>query len=283
MDRELSRREFGKLATVAAAALGLGNLASAQNKKLPIAVQMYTLRDLTKIDFKGTMAKVAKIGYTAVEFAGYGGLTAPQVKQLLQDLGLQCAGTHEGYEALTAANIDQTVEFNKAIGNSYVVCPSMPGSFRDKGADGIKEYCDAMNLAGEKISQAGMQLCYHNHDFEFKTVDGQTIYDVMLQRMDAKLVKMEVDTYWVQHANLDPIALINKLGKRCALLHMKDMSKAEPHTFAPVGMGRMDIRGIVKAGKAVAVAWYVVEQDVCQGPADEAIAYSYDNLSRILK
>ncbi len=282
MNRELSRRDFSKWVALTAA-MGLSGLAHSKDKKLPVAVQMYTLRDLAKTDFKGTMAKVAKIGYTAVEFAGYGDLTAPQVKQLLQDLGLECAGTHEGYGALTEANVDKTSEFDKAIGNRYIVCPSMPGEFREQGADGIKTFCDGMNQAGEKIRKAGMQLCYHNHDFEFKAVGGQTIYDVLLERTDAGLVKMEIDTYWVQHANLDPIALIKKLGKRCALLHMKDMTKAEPHTFAPVGMGRMDIRGIVKAGKAVGVAWYIVEQDRCQGPADEAVAHSYDHLSRILK
>jgi sugar phosphate isomerase/epimerase len=280
-EKEFSRREFGKMSLLAGA-LGLTRTGLAQKKKLPIGLQLYTLRDLMKDDFKGTIEKVAKIGYSAVEFAGYGNLTAIEISKLLNDLGLKCCGSHEGYDNLVTATIDKTIEFNKAIGNTYVVCPSMPGEFREKGADGIKAFADDMNIAGEKIKKAGMHLCYHNHDFEFKMVENKTLYDLLLERADAKLVMMEIDTYWVKYANVDPMALIKRLKGRCPLLHMKDMTKTEPPTFAPVGMGMMDIKGIVKAGRNSGTVWYIVEQDRCQGPALEAVSFSFANLTTIV-
>ncbi len=281
-DNDFSRREFAKM-TMLAGSLAVAGLGLAQKKKLPLGLQLYTLRDLLKDDFKGTIEKVAKIGYSAVEFAGYGGLPAEEVKKLLDDLGLVCCGTHEGWNGLTADVIDKTIAFNRAIGNPYIICPSMPGEFREKGTEGIKAFSDEMNKAGEQVKQAGMQLCYHNHDFEFKQIENKTLYDLLLERTDAKLVKMELDTYWVKFAGLNPIDWIKKLKGRLPLLHMKDMTKTEPVTFAPVGLGSMDIKGIVKAGRKVAVEWFVVEQDRCQGPALEAVSFSYGNLREILE
>jgi len=281
VEKFCSRREFGKLSLLACAA-GLTSASQAQKGKPPIGLQLYTLRDLTKSDFSGTLAKVARIGYSAVEFAGYGGLTAEQVRKLLDDLGLACCGTHEGYGALTPETLAKTIEFNQAIRSPFIICPSMPSEFRDQGGDGIKAFAQAMNLAGEQVRSAGMQLCYHNHDFEFKQVDGKTLYDLLLDNVDRQLVKMEIDTYWVKYAGVDPVKLISRLSGRCPLLHMKDMSKTEPRTFAPVGMGVMDIKSIVQAGLAHGTQWFVVEQDQCKGPALEAVSYSYVNLLRVL-
>jgi len=280
-EKAFSRRTFGKLSLMAGV-LGLSTMSSAAKKKVPVGLQLYTLRDLMKDDFAGTLAKVAKIGYPAVEFAGYGHLSAAEVRKLLDDLGLECCGTHEGFDALSAEKIDQTIEFNQAIVNPFIICPSMPGAFRDKGSEGIKAFADAMNEAGAKINQAGMQLCYHNHDFEFKPVDGKTIFDWLLERTEKRLVQIELDTYWAHYAGVDPILWIKKLSGRCPLLHMKDLSKTEPRTFAPVGMGIMNIKGIVKAGQQIGTRWFVVEQDRCQGPALEAVSYSFDHLYRLL-
>ncbi|OPZ70655.1 MAG: Inosose dehydratase [bacterium ADurb.Bin478] len=279
-DQPVSRRQFGRW-TLAATALGTLAAGCRTKKKLGIGIQLYTLRDLMQNDFTGTLEKVAGLGYPAVEFAGYGGLAAPQVRDLLKRLNLRCCGTHEGYGALTPDALEKTIAFNAAISSPYIICPSMPREFREKGADGVGAFADAMNQAGEKIKQAGMQLCYHNHDFEFQTTDGPSIFDQLLQGTDAELVKMEVDTYWVQHAGLDPIALIKKLQNRCPLLHMKDMTAGEPHTFAPVGQGVMNIKGIIEAGRQAGVQWLVVEQDRCEGSVLDAVAGSYQHLHRL--
>jgi len=279
-DKPVSRRQFSGW-MLAATALATLAAECSKKKNLGIGIQLYTLRDLMQNDFTGTIEKVASLGYPAVEFAGYGGLSAPQVRDLLKRLNLRCCGAHEGYGALTPEMLEKTIAFNTAIANPYIVCPSMPREFREKGTDGVAAFADAMNQAGEKIKQAGMQLCYHNHDFEFHTAERPSLFDQLLQRTDAELVKMEIDTYWVRHAGLDPIALIKKLQNRCPLLHMKDMTAGEPHTFAPVGQGVMDIMGIIEAGREAGVQWLVVEQDRCEGSVLDAVASSYQHLHRL--
>ena len=279
-----TRREFGKnmLAAGAAGFLGLrcGSQPAVQPKQ-PIGIQLYTLRDLMKDDFRGTIEKVAAMGYPAVEFAGYGGMTAQEVHTMLDDLGLACAGTHEGFGGLQA-DLEGKIEFNKAIGNEFIVCPSMPGEYREAGVDGTKTFAGQLNSMGEKIKAADMQFCYHNHAFEFEKADGQVLYDVLMQETDPDLVKAEVDVYWVVRGGVDPVQHIKKYNGRVPLLHMKDMDPSD-ESFAPVGTGSIDLKAIAEAGKASGTVWYIVEQDRTKRPPLEAVEISLNNLKGILQ
>ena len=292
---DLSRREFGQRIIAAGAAIGAGSVlavgcgkkeqkkeAAAEACQTPVAVQLYTLRDLMKKDFRGTIEKVAQIGYDAVEFAGYGGLSAQEVKKLLDDLGLLCAGTHEGFGGLEK-NTEERIEFNLAIGNKYIVCPSMPGPWRKKGVDGIKAFGEKMNEIGAKIKKAGMQLAYHNHSFEFGQADGKTIMEYLLQSTDPDLVKLEVDVYWVKRGDVDPATFLKEHPERVRMLHMKDMADDKEHSFAPVGTGILDMKGIVAAARQIGVVWFIVEQDRTKRPVLEAIEISLKNMRELLK
>ncbi len=282
---KITRRDFaikmaasGAIMSLGASALNCSNKAT----QTPVALQLYTVRELLKNDFRGTVEKVAKIGYDAVEFAGYGGLSAPEVKQLLKTNGLQVAGTHEGFEGLQS-NTEETIAFNLGIGNKNIVVPSMPGAMRKNGADGIKEFAAEMNKIGAKVHDAGMQLLYHNHSFEFEAMDGGSIYEILLKNTDANLVKLEIDVAWAQRGGDNPADLIRKEGSRVKMLHMKDFLNDGNYTLVPVGTGVVDMSSIIKAAREVGVQWFVVEQDSMKRPPLEAIEISLKNMRKLLK
>ena len=279
-----TRRQFSKSLLLGSALCVvdcLPFLNRGHNKRTPVALQLYTVRDLLRDDFVGTVKKVAELGYNAVEFAGYSGLKAGEVKKLLDDLGLQCAGTHEGFERLEN-DLDQVIDFNLVIGNKLIVCPSMPGEWREKGADGFEAFAEKLNAFGEKITKAGMHFGYHNHDFEFKTAGDKLLIDVLFEAADPELVKAQVDVYWVKRGGQDPAAFIRKHGKRVVSLHTKDVANDEEQSFAPVGTGLLDFPAIIRAARSAGVEWYVVEQDRTKGPVLEAIETSLKNMRKLL-
>jgi sugar phosphate isomerase/epimerase len=149
-----------------------------------------------------------------------------------------------------------------------------------------------MNKAGEKVKQAGLQLGYHNHAFEFeKGADGATVLDTMMTKWDRALVKLEMDVFWVSIAGIDPVALLQKYSGRVALMHVKDKAadaptvtsemKVPPTAFKEVGSGSLDIRAILKAGEAAGVEHYFVEQDQTPGDPIASLKKSIAYLQQI--
>jgi sugar phosphate isomerase/epimerase len=279
-----TRRQFSKSLLMGSALCVvdcLPFLGRGDNKKTSIALQLYTVRDLLQDDFAGTVKKVAELGYDAVEFAGYDGLKAGEVKKLLDALGLQCAGTHEGFEKLQS-DLDQVIDFNLGIGNKLIICPAMPAEYRKKGADGFKAFGEKLNTFGEKVTKAGMHFGYHNHDFEFKTAGDKLLIDVLFGAADPELVKAQVDVYWVKRGGQDPAAFIRDHGKRVVSLHLKDVANDEEQSFAPVGTGLLDFPAIIRAARSVGVEWFVVEQDKTRGSVWEDIETSLKNTRKLL-
>jgi sugar phosphate isomerase/epimerase len=244
--------------------------------QIPIALQMYTLREETARDFVGTLRKVAEIGYAGVEFAGTGGLTAQELQRLLDDLGLRPAGSHTGLDELER-NLNAALDFSQAIGNSVIVCPYLPEN-RRRSADAYRAVAELLNRVGGACREHGLQLCYHNHDFEFQQFDGQYGLDILLGATDRELVELELDTYWVKKAGEDPVAYIRKYAGRCPLIHLKDMAADEKGSFAEVGEGTMDWPAIFAAAEPAGARWYIVEQDTCRRPPLESVAISLRNL-----
>lgn len=287
-DWTITRRDFTKKVT--GSAIGIGCAAAVKDdvvhaapaKRTPVALQLYTVRELTVKDFAGTLGKVAKMGYDAVEFAGYGGIAAEDMKKLLGDLGLVCAGTHEGYERLDT-KLGEVIEYNHTIGNEWLVCPSMPKEWSEKGAEGFKAFAGRLNVIGGKAREAGMRLCYHNHSFEFKKADGKYLLDILLAAADPGLVDAEVDVYWVKHGGEDPVAFMTRHPGRCPLLHMKDMVDDSERSYAPVGTGILDMKGIVRAARKAGTKWFIVELDSSKLPMLEAIDISLVNMRKLLK
>ena len=253
--------------------------------KLPIAAQLYTVRDLTKTDFAGTLAQVRRIGYRAVELAGHGNLTsAADVRRVLNDLDLEIAGAHVGIDALEK-DLTKALDEQEELGNQNVVCPYLPDN-RRKDADGWRQVAQSLNTIAQECRRRGFNFAYHNHSFEFHPVKsaGETTtgMDILWQNTDKNLVRAELDVYWIHHANLDPVKYVTTLGQRVLLLHLKDMAKDEERSFAPVGAGILNFKQIIVAAEDVGAQWGIVEQDsTYQVPPLDALRTSYENLRAI--
>lgn len=246
---------------------------------VPVALQLYTVRDEMARDFKGTIRKVGAMGYAGAELAGTGGLSAAEMKDLLTEAGLKPAGSHVGLGQFEQ-ELDQVIAYNLAIGNRYVGVPALPNEMRT--IEGFRQAAAAMNRFGQPIKDAGLVLYYHNHNFEFaKLPGGPQGMDILLKETDPGLVKFECDVYWVQYAGEDPGAFIKANSGRFPLVHLKDMTgEGDARTWAEVGEGVIDFKPIFSASEAQGVEWYIVEQDRCARPSLESAKLSLDNLKK---
>jgi sugar phosphate isomerase/epimerase len=268
----MDRRSF--LGTVTAAGILSNRLAWAAEKKIEkVGVQLYTVRDQLKEDFAGTIAKVAKIGYREVEFAGYFDHSPQDVRRLLDENGLASPSAHIDYDHITT-KLPEVIEAAKVVGHTYIVCPHISEELRSDDA-GWKKVAQALNKAGAETKKAGIQLAYHNHNFEFKTFDGKSGYDILLAESDPKLVKMEMDLYWTVKGGADPLKYFTKFPGRFPLVHLKDMDKAGD--FAEVGSGTIDWKPIFAKSQEAGIKHYFVEQDQSKDPF-ASIKSSYEFL-----
>ncbi len=241
-----------------------------------VALQLYTLREDLSKDFRGTLQKVAAMGYPAVEFAGYGGLGPEEIKALCTELGLKVAGTHTGIEALQT-DLAKVVALHRTVGSTHVTVPSIPGARYSRDAAGFTQAAKDLEALAVRLAGEGLTLAYHNHDFEFFPTDGG--YGLDLLYAQAPHLHAELDVYWAAKGGVDPAAYIRKLGSRCSLLHVKDRS--ESGAFAPVGAGNLDFQSILAAGDAVGTEWFIVEQDRCvEQTALESVRISLENLRK---
>jgi sugar phosphate isomerase/epimerase len=242
---------------------------------------MYTVRDASARDFKATLRRVAEIGYRAVELAGLYNLTPAELRQTLGDLGLKCVSVHVGLPLLRQ-NLSHEIETYLTLGASYIVCPWLPPAERGDAA-GYRALAAELNGIGERCRDNGLQLCYHNHDFELAQFNGQYALDILLENSDPANVQLEPDLYWLKFAGVDPVAYIRRWAGRAPLLHFKDMSTTQPPTFAEVGTGTLDWAGIMAASKEIGAKWHIVEQDTCPGDPLVSIKISHENYDKLVK
>lgn len=277
----INRRDF--LKTSASAAFGgflMNNLRAREAltgaKSLgKIGVQLYTVRDLMKQDFAGTLEKVAKVGYQEVEFAGYFDNKPAEVRKLLDGLGLTAPAVHVGIDLLRD-KLDATLETAKIIGHKYIVCPWLAPE--ERTLEKYKEHATLFNKAGEACKKAGLQFAYHNHDFEFEAQGGKIPYDLLLAETDPKLVQMELDLFWIRKGGQDPLAYFEKHPGRFPLCHVKDMVADEK--MVEVGAGKIDFAQIFSHSKHAGLQHYFVEHDN-PGDALQSITTSYQYLKKL--
>lgn len=246
---------------------------------VPVALQLYTVRDQTAKDFVGTVRKVAKMGYGGIELAGTGDLSAAQMADLLADTGLQVAGSHVQIE-LFRDSLDEVIRYYAAIGARFVGIPYLQNEWRS--IEGYRNVAKLMNSAGKALKDAGISLYYHNHDFEFSDLGGgMRGMDILWNETDPAVVAFELDCYWAVHAGYDPSKIIADHAGRYPLIHLKDMvGTGDERTFAEVGEGTIDWEPVFKASEAQGAAWYIVEQDRCARPTLESAQLSIANLKR---
>lgn len=246
------------------------------NQLSAIGVQLYTLRTLMEDDFEGTLRAVANIGYDEVEFAGYYERSPSEVRDLLDELGLAAPSTHVQLNALRD-DLDSVIQTAQAVGHEYVVCPWLPESERGS-IEGYRQLAQFFNDVGRDMQAAGLQFGYHNHDFEFETMDGQRPYDVLLQETDPEHVTMELDLYWIIEAGYEPLAYFEEYPGRFALSHVKD--RTENGAMVAVGAGSIDFATIFAHHEQAGLQKYIVEHDNPEDPL-ASIRASYDYLSQL--
>lgn len=236
----------------------------------PIAVQLYTLRDAANKDYEAMIRKVADIGYVGVETAGFPGTTPQKAANLFNELGITVCSAHSPLPLGDAKN--EVLDTLATIGTKRLVCPALMREKFDT-VDGIKEVCDTLNEAAMVCSENGLDLLFHNHWWEYLSVEGQAGNEIMLANLDSS-ISFEIDTYWVQVAGCDPVQVIKSLGSRAPLLHIKDGPATQDGDMTAVGAGVMDVPTIIEAGKPHA-EWLIVELDRCATDMMEAVEQSY--------
>ncbi len=244
--------------------------------KIPVALQMFTLRNETEKDFVGTLKKVAELGYNGVEFAGYGGLSSKELKAVLDDLGLAAASSHVPL-AQVRDGLSDVITYNQEIGNTNIVVPFlMPDERTDAH---YKELVDTLNHAGEICHKEGMTLAYHNHDFELETLsNGKRALEFIFEETNPEWVQSEFDIYWLTKAGESPAEWLKRYNGRTPLVHIKDMTTDDEQFFAELGTGGVDLESVFALGDAQNVKWWVVEQDQSKRNPLESIEISINYL-----
>lgn len=247
-------------------------------KKFPVALQLYSVRNDLQEDFYGTLKKVKELGYDGVEFAGMYGHPAAEVKKMCEDLGLVALSAHVAYLDMMADPQGKLGKYAD-VGCKYVAIPYLTEDYRP-GKPKFAEVVENAKGLGETCHKMGMQLLYHNHDFEFTKLDGKYALDVLYDTVPEDLLKTELDTCWVNVGGENPAKYLMKYAGRSPLLHLKDFTgeksenmykligiksdeKAKPSTFEyrPVGYGKQNFPEILAAAEKAGVEWVVVEQD----------------------
>jgi len=246
-----------------------------------LAAQLYTVRDFTKTaaGVAETFKKVREIGYKAVQVSAFGPVDPQDVKRMLDDEGLICCITHIGYDRLKN-DLPAVIEEHRLWDCQHVAIGSMPGEFREGGAEGARRFAAEANEIGRQLHEAGLTFSYHNHSFEFARAGEGIIMDILFNETDPRYVQAELDTYWIQHGGGDPAAWVRKMKNRMPVVHLKDMTIQNFRTqvMAEVGEGNLNWPAILDACREAGVEWYAVEQDICQRDPFESLAISYKNL-----
>jgi sugar phosphate isomerase/epimerase len=236
-----------------------------------ISVQLYTLREETRRDFPGVLARLGRIGFAGVEPAGFGSLTPREFRRCVEDAGLVVSGAH--VPLVPGKDTARLLDEQQEIANDTVVVPyAAPDRFATP--DGVAAVADELNRTYESVRARGMRLGYHNHWWEFQNRAGErSAHEALYERLDPAIFA-EIDTYWARVGGADPAEVLRRLGARAPLVHVKDGPADDfrsPHTA--VGAGKLDWPAILAASPAV--RWHVVELDRCATDMFEAVEQSY--------
>lgn len=244
----------------------------------PIALQLYSIRSDIEADFEGALRKVKSLGYDGVEFAGLYGKSSAEVKKMCDEIGLNPISAHVPYGELLEG--DETFKTYAEIGCKYIVIPWINDEYL-AGGEKNAEFNANIKKFSEFAKKYGMKLCYHNHDFEFQTVDGEYKLDRLYTDNTAEILSPQLDTCWVNVGGENPAEYIRKYNGRIEIVHLKDFvgsksdnmygligtdakeQKAETAKFElrPVGSGVQDFPAILSACKDVNAKWVIIEQD----------------------
>jgi sugar phosphate isomerase/epimerase len=242
-----------------------------------IGVQLYTVRGEMRRDPEGTLARVARIGYREVEFAGYHNRTPEQLRDALRANGLSAPAAHVGLDSLEGDRGARTIDAAATLGHRYLVVAWMPEDWR-RTLDDWRRVAERMNRVGERTRAAGIQFAYHNHDFEFRPLEGRVPFEVFCEAADPTLVQIELDLFWITHGGGDPLAFIGRWPGRVPMVHVKD--RTVEGTMVDVGAGAINWRRIFAERRRAGIRHYFVEHDEPPDPW-ASISASFGYLGRL--
>ena len=263
------RREFIKLSGNLAAGFALAPVAcklmpkeDESAKIKTFGIQLYSLRDILPNDPKGILKQVASDGYKQIEsyqhdkLGMFWGMSSMEFKKYMDDLGMTIVSSHCDINKDFQKKVDEAA----AIGMKYLICPSI-GAMQT--VDEYKKIAAKFNQCGDICKKAGIRFAYHNHDHDFKIVEGQVAEYLYMQNTDPALVDFEMDIYWVVTAKLDPEAWLKKYKNRFRLCHIKDRIKGATERDASciLGEGSIDYPKILKTARDNGMQYYIVEQE----------------------
>ena len=252
------------------------------NMKFSVAIQVYSVRDDAEKDLNGTLKKIKEMGYDGVELAGLYGHSYEEVKEAVEKAGLTPISAHVPLADMLA-DPDGVLAGYAKIGCRYVAVPYLPEELRP-GTDRFPQTVEDIRMLAKVAKEKGMTMLYHNHDFEFKKIDGEYALDLLYRLIPADLLQTEIDTCWVNVAGEDPSAYVRKYTGRAPVVHLKDFYMSDRNAehdgpfyaligidqeaggknvfeFRPVGYGLQDFSSILKAAEDAGAGWVVVEQD----------------------
>ena len=245
--------------------------------KIPIAVQLYSVREDAAADLPGVLNAVADMGYDGVEFAGYYGHSAEDIRKLLDDTGLEVAGTHVGLDTLLGDEFAKSVEFHQAIGNAYPVVPGLGAQYTES-RDAWRKTAGIFNEIADKLAAYDMQTGYHNHHTEFTPLDGEEPWDTFFGNTHDSVI-MQLDTGNAMHGGADPVPYLRRYPGRATTVHLKPYSpslktEADPHGgFRPcIGEDETPWEELLTLCETSGgTKWYIVEYESDKYPPMEAI------------
>ena len=260
----------------AALAAGSSDERKTRMARIPIALQLYSVRDEAAKDLPGVLKAVAKIGYEGVEFAGYYGHSPEDLRRLLDDNGLRCAGTHIGLETLLGDEFEKSVEFHKTIGNKFPIVPGFAEQYRNSRA-AWRKTADLFNELADKLAPLGMRTGYHNHNIEFQPLDGELPWDTFFGNTKPAVV-MQFDVGNAMSGGANPVTFLERYPHRAATVHAKPYSpsldKDNPGAgFRPIiGEDEAPWAEIFRLCETAGdTEWYIVEYESDKYPPMQAV------------
>lgn len=258
-----SRRDFIKAGAAGLALTALAPYANAaamfgKKAKPQVGVQLYSVRELCKQDLVGTLKAIKEIGYAGVEFAGYYGKSAKELRQILDDLGLVACGTHTGLATIAPDQLAATIEFNQELGNKYLMVPGMNGPDAQRWIELARQF----SVAAETAKRSAMYVGYHNHQHEFKDkFDGKCKWEIFFDNAAADVCQ-QLDVGHVVSADEDPVYWLKKYPGRSRTLHAKEIYPG-PGILGQVPEGKtgVDWKAVFAAAEADVTEWYIVETE----------------------
>lgn len=280
---EISRRSILKAGAGAAAAACLTSLdprhAGAQeHKKIPVGLQLWSLRDEAAKDLLGVLRTASKMGYDGVEFAGYFNHPAVELRKTLDEHGLKCCGTHTGLETLLGDALPATIEFNKTLGNPFLIVPSLPAE-RTANVEALKDTAKLFTEIAAKTKPAGLRVGFHAHAPDFRPVDHSTPWDLIFTNAGPDVV-MQLDVANCLAGGGDPVAILKKYPGRSKTIHLKEHGK--PGVL--IGDGQIPWKDVLSICETTGgTEWFVIEQETYVDTPLESVRKDLENLRKLLR